>query len=61
MEMRFLLKLVKRLGVVKVTYTDKGDSMEAILLNLKEGFEEMKQINEGSKKGTPLQAFLDEL
>jgi len=34
--------LVKRLGVVKVTSTDKGDSMEAILLNLKEGFEEMK-------------------
>jgi len=61
MESGFLLKLVKSLGFVKVTSTDEGDSKEAVLQNLKEGFEEMKQINAGKKKGTPLRAFLEEL
>lgn len=60
-EYGFLLKLIKSLSFVKITKMDEGDSREAILQNVKAGFEEMKLFKEGKKQGTPVQEFLNEL
>lgn len=56
----FFLELVKNLGLEKV----KEEPMEAeqeALRGLEQSFKEVKLIQEGKMKGTPLKAFLDEL
>lgn len=55
-----LIELVKKLGL-KVTRTKKNTSQSKTLMNVKNGFEEMKLINEGKLKSTPIDDFLNEL
>ena len=45
----------------KVPENKEKDNKEAILKNMKAGFEEMKLIKQGKLKATPLKDFLDEL
>jgi len=54
----FFMELVKSLDFAQV---DEGDSKEAILNNLKQGFKEMKLYKQGKMKGTPLNDLLNEL
>lgn len=56
----FFLELVKNLGLEKVKEEPIEASQEA-LDGLEQGFREVKLIQEGKMKGTPLQEFLDEL
>lgn len=58
---KFFMELMKSLGFVKVAKADEGDSKEEIEANLRQGFREMKQIEEGKLKVTPAKDFLDEL
>ena len=60
-EFGFFMKLIKSLGFVKVEKTDKGDSKEEIIENLKRGFEQIKLIETGKLKTTPAKDFLVEL
>ncbi len=53
------MELIKNLDFVQVD--SEGDSKDAIVANLKEGFKEMKLYKEGKTKGTPLKDFLNEL
>ena len=53
------LEFIKTLDYVKVE--EEGDSKEAIIANLKEGFKEMKLYKEGKISGTPLKDFLNEV
>ena len=58
----FFLELIRSIGFVKIKKADdEGDSKEAVIENLKNGFEEMKLFKNGKKKGTPLKDFLNEL
>lgn len=56
----FFLELVKNLGLEKVEEESIEASQEA-LDGLEQGFKEVKLIQEGKIKGTPLKEFLDEL
>jgi hypothetical protein len=56
----FFLELVKNLGLEKVKEEPVEASQEA-LEGLEQGFREVKLIQEGQMKGTPLKEFLDEL
>ncbi|WP_162418689.1 hypothetical protein [Cyclobacterium roseum] len=56
----FFLELVKNLGLEKIKEEPIEASQEA-LDGLEQGFREVKLIQEGKMKGTPLQEFLDEL
>jgi len=56
----FFIELIKNLGLEKVKEEPVGDSQEA-LKGLEQGFREVKLIQEGKMKGTPLKEFLDEL
>ena len=56
----FFLELVKNLGLEKVKEEPVDTSQEA-LKGLEQGFREVKLIQEGKMKGTPLKEFLDEL
>lgn len=56
----FFLELVKNLGLEKVKEEPIEASQEA-LEGLEQGFREVKLIQEGKMKSTPLQEFLDEL
>lgn len=56
----FFLELVKNLGLEKVKEEPVEASQEA-LEGLEQGFREVKLIQEGKMKGTPLKKFLDEL
>ena len=55
-----LIELIKKLGL-KVTTTKKKSSQSKTIMNVKNGFEEMKLINEGKLKSTPIDDFLNEL
>jgi hypothetical protein len=55
-----LIELVKKLGL-SVKSEKETDSKKKTLKNIKQGFEEMKLINEGKLKSTPLNEFLNEL
>jgi hypothetical protein len=55
-----LIELIKKLGL-KVTTTKKNTSQLKTIMNVKNGFEEMKLINEGKLKSTPIDDFLNEL
>jgi hypothetical protein len=55
-----LIELIKKLGL-KVTTTKKNNSQLKTIMNVKNGFEEMKLINEGKLKSTPIDDFLNEL
>lgn len=57
----FFMELIKNLGFVKIEEATEGDTNEEITNNLRQGFEEMKQIKEGKIKTTPAKDFLDEL
>lgn len=56
----FFLELVKNLGLEKVKEEPIEAGQEA-LEGLEQGFREVKLIQEGKMKGTPLKEFLDEL
>lgn len=56
----FFLELIKNLGLEKVKEEPVDASNEA-LEGLEQGFREVKLIQEGKMKGTPLKEFLDEL
>jgi hypothetical protein len=56
----FFLELVKNLGLEKVKEEPVEASQEA-LKGLEQGFREVKLIQEGKMKSTPLREFLDEL
>ena len=56
----FFMELVNNLGLEKV----KEESMNAsdeVLKGIEQGFTEVKLIQEGKMKGTPLKDFLHEL
>jgi len=56
----FFLELVENLGLEKV----KEEQIEAgqeVIEGLEQGFKEVKMIQEGKMKGTPLKKFLNEL
>ena len=57
---KFFMELIRSLDFVQVA-KDQEDTKEEILVNLKQGFQEMKLHQEGKVKGTPLEDFLDEL
>ncbi len=56
----FFLELVKKLGLEKVKEEPVDPSNKA-LKGLEQGFREVKLIQEGKMKGTPLKEFLNEL
>ena len=56
----FFMELVKNLGLEKVKEEPIEASQEAFE-GLEQGFREVKLIQEGKMKGTPLKEFLDEL
>lgn len=56
----FFLELVKNLGLKKVKEVQLETNQE-VLEGLAQGFKEVKLIQEGKMKGTPLKEFLDEL
>ena len=60
-EYGFLMKLVQSLKFVKVTNVEQGDDREHILQSLRNGLDEMKEIESGQKKGTPLNKVLNGL
>ena len=57
----FFMELIKNLDFVKVDEKDMGDSKQAVLHNLKNGLQELKQFKKGTLKTTSAKAFLDEL
>ncbi|WP_209332821.1 hypothetical protein [Lunatimonas salinarum] len=56
----FFLELVKNLGLEKVK-DEAVDTEQQALEGLEQGLREVKLIQEGKIKGTPLKEFLDEL
>lgn len=54
------MELISSLGFVKIKKADEGDSKDQIIKNLKEGFSNMKKIDEGKIKSTTAEDFLDE-
>jgi hypothetical protein len=56
----FFLELVKNLGLEKVK-EEQVETKEEVLKGIEQGFNEVKLIQEGKMKGTPLKDFLDEL
>lgn len=56
----FFLELVKNLGLEKVKEEPVNVNQDA-LKGLEQGFREVKLIQDGKMKGTPLNEFLDEL
>jgi len=60
-EYSHFIELAKNLHYVKKIETDDAPQKEAIVKNVKKGFEEMKLIKEGKLKTTSLKDFLDEL
>jgi len=56
----FFLELVKNLGLEKVK-EEHVEASQEVLEGLEQGFREVKLIQEGKMKGTPLKKFLDEL
>jgi hypothetical protein len=56
----FFLELIKNLGLEKVKEEPIEAGQEA-LRGLEQGFKEVKLIQEGKMKGTPLKEFLDQL
>lgn len=56
---KFFMELIKSLDFVQVE--DEGDSKEEIIANIRQGFKEMKSIEEGTMEATSLQDFLNEL
>jgi len=57
---KFFMELVRSLDFVQVE-EDAGDSREAILANVRQGLEEVGQIEQGKLSGRPAQQLLDEL
>ena len=55
-----LIELIKKLGL-RVTTKKENTSQSKTIMNVKNGFEEMKLINEGKLKSTPIDDFLNEL
>ena len=56
----FFTELVQKLGLEKVK-EESVDTEQQVLQGIAQGLREVKQIEEGKKKGTPLKDFLDEL
>jgi len=56
---QFFIELIQHLDFVQVD--ESSVSKEAIIANLKEGFNEMNLYKQGKLKGTPLKEFLNEL
>ncbi len=57
-EYSHFIELAKNLHYVKKIETDDTPQKEAIVKNVKKGFEEMKLIKEGKLKTTSLKDFL---
>ncbi|WP_111392070.1 hypothetical protein [Algoriphagus aquaeductus] len=57
---KFFMELVHSLGFDSVR-SELGDSDEEVVENLKNGFQELKEIKAGKVKGTPVEDFLNEL
>ncbi|MEM6263924.1 MAG: hypothetical protein AAGI38_15525 [Bacteroidota bacterium] len=55
----FFLELIQNLDFVEIE--EDGDSREAIMVNLKQGLEEVKLADQGKLLTTPAKDFLDEL
>ena len=55
-KLSFFLELVENLGFVEIE-----DSKEAIMNNIKNGFEEMNLHKQGKLEATPIDEFLNEL
>jgi hypothetical protein len=60
-EYSHFVELTKNLHYVKKIETDEEPTKEAILSNLKKGFEEMDLIKKGKLKTTSLNDFMNEL
>jgi len=56
----FFIELVNNLGLEKVEEATLSHAQK-VLNDLEEGFREVKMIEEGKMKGTPLNELLDEL
>ncbi|MGB3586469.1 MAG: hypothetical protein WBA23_08020 [Tunicatimonas sp.] len=54
----FFMELVRKLGLEPV---EEAGSEQQVLQGIAQGIREVKQIEEGTRKGTPLKDFLDEL
>lgn len=59
-KLSFFMELIKNFDFVQV---QEGDEMtkEQILAGIRQGLQEVKMIEEGKMKGTPLKDLLDEL
>lgn len=62
-KMDFFLELIRALGFVKVLKKEEkmNEWKKETLANIRRGFEEMKLVEEGKMKATPLKDFLNEL
>lgn len=56
----FFTELVEKLGLEKVR-EESVNAEQQVLQGIAQGLREVKQIEEGKRKGTPLNDFLDEL
>ena len=54
----FFIELIRKLGLDPI---EESDSERQVLQGIAQGIREVKQIEEGKRKGTPLKDFLDEL
>lgn len=60
-EYSHFVELTKNLHYVKKIETDEEPTKEAIVSNLKKGFEELSLIKKGKLKTTSLNDFMNEL
>ena len=56
----FFTELVEKLGLEKVR-EESVNAEQQVLQGIAQGLREVKQIEEGKRKGIPLKDFLDEL
>ena len=57
----FFFELINNFDFVKIETEDIEPSKEEILAGIKQGLEEVKLIEQGKLKSTPLKQFLNEL
>lgn len=61
-KVRFFKELIKNFDFVKIEKEESTEpSKEEIAENIKQGFKEVKMIEEGKMEGVSLKEFLDEL
>ena len=57
----FFMELIKNLGIEKVKEEPLNAEEKKVLNSIEKGLREVKLIEEGKLKGTPLKDFLNEL